>query len=170
LRTSSSRRTSSRKPAPLEERPGRRTAYLVVIEPALKESTRKLMNWRDDMGRPGIPDRGPCIGTAVCPMLERDDLWCHQDVPGRGRDASPRSTAASADQGDPEVLLRVITRRGDAADLAGDVARVRTSTRRRKAWAGSAAARGRSAAARSSRAPVEATAAFFRADRATCFR
>src|SRR6185295_10102749 len=57
--------------APLEEHLSDK-GHLVVIEPALKESTRKLMQWRDDAVARGFKIAAPCIGTALCPMLERD--------------------------------------------------------------------------------------------------
>lgn len=55
--------------------------HLVVLEPALKESTRRLMEWRDDLAARGFRIAAPCLGRARCPMLEHADLWCHQDLP-----------------------------------------------------------------------------------------
>lgn len=66
--------------APLEERLTD-TGHLVVIEPALAATTRKLMKWRDDAVARGYKIAAPCLGQVKCPMLEREDLWCHQDVP-----------------------------------------------------------------------------------------
>src|SRR5262249_50028349 len=64
---------------PLEERLTDK-GHLVLVEPALKESTRKLMKWRDDAVAKGYKVAAPCLGRERCPMLEREDLWCHQDV------------------------------------------------------------------------------------------
>lgn len=55
--------------------------YLVVVEPALKEATRRLMERRDRLASRGFRIAAPCLGRADCPMLEHSDLWCHQDVP-----------------------------------------------------------------------------------------
>jgi SAM-dependent methyltransferase len=54
--------------------------HLVVIEPALKAATRRLMEWRDRLVAEGYRIAAPCLGQETCPMLERDDLWCHMDV------------------------------------------------------------------------------------------
>ena len=69
----------SEHPAPLEERLAER-GYLIVIEPALQEATRRLELWRDQQVLRGYRIAAPCLGRAACPMLERDDLWCHQDL------------------------------------------------------------------------------------------
>jgi ribosomal protein RSM22 (predicted rRNA methylase) len=55
--------------------------HLVVIEPALKDTTRALQAWRDQRVREGWSVAAPCVGQTTCPMRERSDLWCHQDVP-----------------------------------------------------------------------------------------
>ncbi|HEX7897129.1 MAG TPA: small ribosomal subunit Rsm22 family protein [Planctomycetota bacterium] len=55
--------------------------HLVVIEPALKQTTRALMAWRDQRVREGWKIAAPCLGQTTCPMLSRSDIWCHMDVP-----------------------------------------------------------------------------------------
>lgn len=55
--------------------------YFVLVEPALKESTRRVMKWRDDLHAAGFRIAAPCKGAERCPMLARDDMWCHQDRP-----------------------------------------------------------------------------------------
>jgi ribosomal protein RSM22 (predicted rRNA methylase) len=55
--------------------------YLVVIEPALPEPTRRLMAWRDELAAAGWRIAAPCLGVARCPMRSREDLWCHQERP-----------------------------------------------------------------------------------------
>jgi ribosomal protein RSM22 (predicted rRNA methylase) len=154
--------------APLEERLTDE-GYLVVIEPALQTATRKLMKWRDDAVARGFRVAAPCIGRMKCPMLEREDLWCHQDVPW------PRPAAvAEIDRrvGLTKETLKysyaVITKKGRTlADLEGDVRIVSNLHKEKgKAWAwlcgrdgplcrGEVLTRHRS----------ESTAAFFRADR-----
>lgn len=55
--------------------------HLVILEPALRTTTRKLMERRDRLAARGFRIAAPCLRAPACPMLERDDLWCHQDVP-----------------------------------------------------------------------------------------
>ncbi len=55
---------------------------LVVLEPALKESTRELMAVRDllatQAGAPFV--HAPCIHDNPCPMLQGERDWCHQEL------------------------------------------------------------------------------------------
>ncbi|MFO0695863.1 MAG: small ribosomal subunit Rsm22 family protein [Polyangiales bacterium] len=57
---------------------------VVVIEPALRETSRALMAVRDVVAASGLATiEAPCLGTGPCPMLasgERD--WCHVELPG----------------------------------------------------------------------------------------
>ena len=55
--------------------------HLVVIEPATQTATRRLIEWRDRNVAAGFKVAAPCLGQATCPMLAREDLWCHQDIP-----------------------------------------------------------------------------------------
>lgn len=55
--------------------------YLVVIEPALKKTTQRLMEWRDELAGAGFRIAAPCLGIARCPMRSNDAMWCHQDFP-----------------------------------------------------------------------------------------
>lgn len=55
--------------------------YLVVIEPAMKEATRRLMAWRDHLVAAGFQIAAPCLGPVRCPMLGHEEMWCHQDLP-----------------------------------------------------------------------------------------
>jgi SAM-dependent methyltransferase len=145
------------------------TGHLVVIEPALKESTRKLMKWRDDAVARGFKIAAPCLGTAACPMLERDDLWCHQDVHW------PRpATVAEIDRrvGLSKESLKysyaVITKQGPTlADLKGDYRVVSNLHKEKgKAWAWLCGRQGPLCRAEVlTRHRSESTAAFFHADR-----
>lgn len=71
---------------------GRRTAWLeevgqrlapggslIVLEPALREPTRSLMQVRDRLARGEGTLRvfGPCTHGGVCPLLARERDWCH---------------------------------------------------------------------------------------------
>ncbi len=56
-----------------------RQAPLVVIEPALRTTTRALMTLRDDLcARGGMHVVAPCLHQARCPMLAREGDWCHE--------------------------------------------------------------------------------------------
>jgi SAM-dependent methyltransferase len=154
--------------APLEERLSD-DGYLVVIEPALQSSTRRLMQWRDDAVARGFRVAAPCLGTVKCPMLEREELWCHQDVPW------PRPAAVS--EIDRRVGLTkeslkysyaVITKRGKTlADLGGDVRVVSNLHKEKgKAWAWLCGRQGPLCRGEVlTRHRSDSTAAFFRADR-----
>jgi SAM-dependent methyltransferase len=154
--------------APLEERLAE-GGHLVVVEPALKESTRRLMQWRNEAVARGFQVAAPCLGTAKCPMLEHDDLWCHQDV------AWPRP--ASVAEIDRRVGLTkeslkysyaVITKGGGSlADLKGEFRVVSNLHKEKgKAWAWLCGRQGPLCRAEVlTRHRSESTAAFFHADR-----
>jgi len=55
--------------------------HLVVVEPAMREPTRRLMEWRDTLVAQGFRVAAPCLGIAACPMRADEGMWCHQDVP-----------------------------------------------------------------------------------------
>ena len=57
---------------------------LLILEPALRETTRALMHLRDGIAEHGeLAILGPCPHHAPCPMLARERDWCHDavDVP-----------------------------------------------------------------------------------------
>lgn len=51
---------------------------LVVIEPALRETTRPLMAARDRLAASGATLLGPCLHAGACPMLPSERDWCHE--------------------------------------------------------------------------------------------
>jgi ribosomal protein RSM22 (predicted rRNA methylase) len=53
---------------------------LVVIEPALKESTRHLHAVRDLLA-PEVTVFAPCLHADACPALAQPGDWCHEDLP-----------------------------------------------------------------------------------------
>ncbi len=54
---------------------------LVVVEPALRERTRRLQRVRDALASRGVTIFAPCLHAAPCPMLAREGDWCHEDLP-----------------------------------------------------------------------------------------
>jgi SAM-dependent methyltransferase len=56
---------------------------LIVIEPALRTTTRALQAVRDELVmRSGPPDvLWPCPHDAPCPMLPNERDWCHAELP-----------------------------------------------------------------------------------------
>jgi ribosomal protein RSM22 (predicted rRNA methylase) len=58
---------------------------LIIIEPALRETTRALHELRDFvMAQAGAHVFAPCVRqSAPCPALENERDWCHEDRPVR---------------------------------------------------------------------------------------
>jgi hypothetical protein len=56
---------------------------VIVIEPALRESSRALQLVREKLlARSSAPYVfGPCTHERSCPMLENERDWCHEDLP-----------------------------------------------------------------------------------------
>ncbi len=52
---------------------------LIILEPALKETTRELMQLRDALA--DLPIIAPCLHQRGCPMLASERDWCHQELP-----------------------------------------------------------------------------------------
>ncbi len=154
--------------APLEERLAD-DGHLLVIEPALKTSTQKLMKWRDDAVARGFKVAAPCLGQTKCPMLERDDLWCHQDVSWpRTGPVAEIDRRLGLNKESLKYSYVVLTKTGRTlADLQGDVRVVSNLHKEKgKAWAWVCGRQGPLCRAEVlSRHRSDATAAFFHADR-----
>jgi hypothetical protein len=56
---------------------------LVIVEPALRERTRRLHRVRDRLlARPNPPTVfAPCLHASPCPALADPKAWCHEDLP-----------------------------------------------------------------------------------------
>jgi SAM-dependent methyltransferase len=54
---------------------------LVVIEPALRETSRALLRVRDLLVARGAAVRAPCLWRGPCPALARETDWCHAERP-----------------------------------------------------------------------------------------
>ena len=154
--------------APLEERLTD-DGYLVVVEPALKETTQKLQRWRDQAVERGFKIAAPCIGRPTCPMLERDDLWCHQDVPWpRPGPVAEIDRRLGLNKESLKYSYMVVTRKGRTlADLTGDVRVVSNLHKEKgKAWGWVCGRQGPLCRAEVlTRHRSETTADFFHADR-----
>jgi len=74
---------TERRAALLEEaaallRPG---GSLVVIEPALRDTSRQLLAVRDLLVARGFAVRAPCLFRGPCPARLRETDWCHAERP-----------------------------------------------------------------------------------------
>lgn len=54
---------------------------LVLIEPALRETSRVLLAVRDQLAAAGLHVVAPCFFTGPCPALLRERDWCHDSAP-----------------------------------------------------------------------------------------
>jgi SAM-dependent methyltransferase len=54
---------------------------VLVIEPALRETSRALLAVRDLLVARGHPVRAPCLFRGPCPALAREGDWCHAERP-----------------------------------------------------------------------------------------
>ncbi len=54
---------------------------LVIVEPALKTPTRQLHALRDELVHQELIPFAPCLHRNACPMLQRDNDWCHEHRP-----------------------------------------------------------------------------------------
>lgn len=54
---------------------------LLLIEPALRETTRPLLRLRDHALRSGWSVQVPCYRQGECPALTNEKDWCHHDLP-----------------------------------------------------------------------------------------
>ncbi|HSM92551.1 MAG TPA: small ribosomal subunit Rsm22 family protein [Anaeromyxobacteraceae bacterium] len=54
---------------------------LVVVEPALRDTSRALLRVRDLLVARGYALRAPCLFRGACPALARETDWCHAERP-----------------------------------------------------------------------------------------
>lgn len=55
--------------------------FVVLIEPALRETSRALLALRDRLVAGGATVRAPCLFRGDCPALARPGDWCHAERP-----------------------------------------------------------------------------------------
>lgn len=53
----------------------------IIIEPALRETSRELLEVRDGLLREGLHIYSPCLIDDPCPALVNPKDWCHEDIP-----------------------------------------------------------------------------------------
>jgi ribosomal protein RSM22 (predicted rRNA methylase) len=53
----------------------------IIVEPALRETSRELLLVRDGLAHGGITVYSPCLVQGCCPALENTKDWCHEDRP-----------------------------------------------------------------------------------------
>ena len=53
----------------------------IVIEPALRETSRELLQVRDGLLTKGVSVYAPCLMAKNCPALTNPKDWCHEDIP-----------------------------------------------------------------------------------------
>jgi len=51
----------------------------IIIEPALRETSRELLQVRDGLLQQGYTIFAPCLCHGPCPALENPKDWCHED-------------------------------------------------------------------------------------------
>jgi ribosomal protein RSM22 (predicted rRNA methylase) len=54
---------------------------LILVEPALRETSRELLAVRDQVLAAGLHVVAPCFWTGPCPALAQDRDWCHDAAP-----------------------------------------------------------------------------------------
>ncbi len=53
----------------------------IIIEPALRETSRELLKVRDGLFEQGFGIYAPCFRRGKCPALTNPKDWCHEDIP-----------------------------------------------------------------------------------------
>ncbi len=53
----------------------------IVIEPALRETSKEMLMVRDGLLDEGLHIYSPCLTGDKCPALENPKDWCHEDIP-----------------------------------------------------------------------------------------
>ncbi len=53
----------------------------IIIEPALRETSRELLEVRDGLAEKGFFIFSPCLASTRCPAFQNLKDWCHEDIP-----------------------------------------------------------------------------------------
>jgi len=85
----------------------------IIIEPALRATSRELLALRDRLVASGLRVVAPCFWSGPCPALERGRDWCHDAAPvaGEGRriDFSYLVLRASGAQVTDPSIYRIVS-------------------------------------------------------------
>lgn len=54
---------------------------LIIIEPALRETSREMLEVRNRLLDEGFHVYAPCLFAGKCPALANSRDWCHEDIP-----------------------------------------------------------------------------------------
>jgi SAM-dependent methyltransferase len=83
---------------------------IVLLEPALRETSRELLEVRDRLVSAGFFVVAPCLWQGPCPALARERDWCHDSAPW------PESEqAARAGQSRVDFSYLVLARAGETS-------------------------------------------------------
>ena len=87
---------------------------VILVEPALRETSRALLGVRDRLLVAGLGVVAPCFWTGPCPALERERDWCHDAAPVRSAprvDFSYLVLRTAATVAPPSTSVRVVSDR-----------------------------------------------------------
>jgi len=87
---------------------------IILVEPALRETSRVLLAVRDRLVVSGLSVVAPCFWTGPCPALARERDWCHDAAkrPSASRiDFSYLALRAEAAAAPPPAVFRVVSDR-----------------------------------------------------------
>lgn len=85
---------------------------LILVEPALRETSRVLLGVRDGLLGSGLHVVAPCFFTGPCPALLRPRDWCHDAVQTDGEHAVDFSYLVVRASGEPTTdasLFRIVS-------------------------------------------------------------
>jgi SAM-dependent methyltransferase len=83
---------------------------IILIEPALRETSRDLLAIRDRLIPAGFFVLAPCLFQGPCPALARDRDWCHASAPWTADQAGSRAGQSRVDHS-----YLVLARAGEAS-------------------------------------------------------
>jgi hypothetical protein len=81
---------------------------LVLLEPALRETSRELLALRDQLVAAGLFVLAPCLWQGGCPALARERDFCHASAPWEPAEAERHAGRSRVD-----YSYLVLTRKGD---------------------------------------------------------
>jgi len=92
---------------------------LIVLEPALRETSRALQHTRDALVSAGRAPHvfAPCLHTRPCPLLERERDWCHERIQ-LALPADAAALARAAGLRDEDLTFSYLTLRNSPGSLA----------------------------------------------------